>query len=182
MNTSSIFRVALRLGLPAVLVLGTALAQAQTVRRISQAAQPAAPSMAARTAAGSPSASGLASPSANPAGLNSPFPAGLTSGSGTPATNPNTPPADTVVDPATNVVGGVGVSGPIAVPRVIAGGAAGFTPLQIAQSFMGADTNRDGELTRGEALRLTIAPYSFEEMDNNHDGILSRSEYEDSVR
>jgi hypothetical protein len=57
-----------------------------------------------------------------------------------------------------------------------------YTALQIAQSFLGADANRDGELTRAEALRLTIAPSSFEEMDRNHDGILTRSEYEDAVR
>jgi hypothetical protein len=25
-------------------------------------------------------------------------------------------------------------------------------------------------------------PYSFEEMDRNHDGILTRSEYEDALR
>jgi hypothetical protein len=57
-----------------------------------------------------------------------------------------------------------------------------YTALQVAQSFLGADANRDGELTRAEALRLTIAPSSFEEMDRNHDGVLTRFEYEDAVR
>jgi hypothetical protein len=65
-----------------------------------------------------------------------------------------------------------------------AGGSAGLphTALEIARSFIGADANRDGELTRGEAQRLSILPYSFEEMDRNHDGVLTRSEYEESVR
>jgi hypothetical protein len=57
-----------------------------------------------------------------------------------------------------------------------------YTALQIAQSFLGADANRDGELTRAEAQRLTLMPFSFEEMDRNHDGILTRSEYEDALR
>jgi hypothetical protein len=57
-----------------------------------------------------------------------------------------------------------------------------YTALQIAQSFIGADANRDGELTRAEARHLTIMPYSFEEMDRNRDGILTRFEYEDAVR
>jgi hypothetical protein len=61
-------------------------------------------------------------------------------------------------------------------------GSGPYTALQIAQSFLGADINRDGELTRGEAQRLTIMPYSFEEMDRNRDGILTRFEYEDGVR
>jgi hypothetical protein len=57
-----------------------------------------------------------------------------------------------------------------------------YTALQVAQSVLGADGNRDGELTRAEAQRLTLAPYTFEEMDRNHDGIITRFEYEDAVR
>jgi hypothetical protein len=57
-----------------------------------------------------------------------------------------------------------------------------ITALQIAQSFLAADLNRDGELTRAEAQRLNLMPNSFEHMDRNYDGILSRFEYEDGVR
>ena len=52
----------------------------------------------------------------------------------------------------------------------------------MAQSFRAADANLDGEVTRGEAQRLMFMPMSFEEMDRNKDGILSRSEYEDGLR
>ena len=73
--------------------------------------------------------------------------------------------------------------GGVAAARGSAGmGGGPYTALQIAQSFLAADANRDGELTRAEAQRLTIMPYSFEEMDRNHDGILTRSEYEDALR
>jgi hypothetical protein len=61
-------------------------------------------------------------------------------------------------------------------------GSGPVTALQIAQSFLAADGNRDGELTRAEARHLTLMPYSFEEMDRDHDGILTRSEYEDAFR
>lgn len=57
-----------------------------------------------------------------------------------------------------------------------------ITDVDIARSFLGADANRDGELTPVEAMRLTLMPRSFEDMDLDRDGILSRSEYEDGVR
>lgn len=64
-----------------------------------------------------------------------------------------------------------------------ANGPAGpYTPLQIAQSFLGADINHDGDLTRAEAAHLAIKPSSFEDLDRNHDGIITRFEYEDAVR
>lgn len=47
-------------------------------------------------------------------------------------------------------------------------GAGPYSAVQVAQSFLGADLNRDGELTRAEAQRLMIAPYSFEEMDRKN--------------
>jgi hypothetical protein len=77
---------------------------------------------------------------------------------------------------------GAGGYGVPAGPQYPAMGAGPYTALQAAQSFIGADANRDGELTRAEAQRLTIMPSTFEEMDRNHDGILTRSEYEDALR
>ena len=86
------------------------------------------------------------------------------------------------VIPQTAVMGAGGGYGVPAGPQYLSGGPAPFTALQIAQSFLGADANRDGELTKGEARRLAIMPSTFEEMDRDHDGILTRFEYEDGVR
>jgi hypothetical protein len=68
---------------------------------------------------------------------------------------------------------GAGPSGP---------GPGPYTALQLSQSFLQADANRDGDLTRAEAQRLTIAPLGFDDMDRNKDGLVSRSEYDDSTR
>jgi hypothetical protein len=53
-----------------------------------------------------------------------------------------------------------------------------WTIAQVRQSFEFADSNGNGELTRGEAQHLTIMPSTFEEMDANKDGVVSREEYE----
>ena len=53
-----------------------------------------------------------------------------------------------------------------------------WTPAQIRQSFEFADSDANGELTRAEAQHLTIMPRSFEEIDENKDGVISRAEYE----
>jgi hypothetical protein len=53
-----------------------------------------------------------------------------------------------------------------------------WTPLQIRQSFEFADSDGNGELTRAEVQQLTIMPRSFEDMDENKDGVVTRSEYE----
>lgn len=100
---------------------------------------------------------------------------------GSPSVNP---PADALVVPQTNMLGGRAYgAGTGAEAAPVAGMVAGPYPaLQIAQSFLGADLNRDGDLTRAEAQRLAIAPYSFEEMDRNRDGILTRFEYDDAAR
>lgn len=145
-----------------------------------------------------------------PAGLISPtpFPAGLPpvvvpTASTLPA--PGTmvsPPIDGTVLMSPNAVGNLGnagVANPVnrdaaaagatmgagggaSTPRTVPSGAGPYTALQLAQSFQGADSNRDGELTRAEAQRLTIMPTSFDEMDRNRDGVISRSEYEDGSR
>lgn len=163
------------------LVLAAGASLAQTAGRVRGATQPTAPAAAARPAT---SPSGLPAPSTtNPAGLNSQFPAGLTGAEAT-ATNGSiiAGPDAAPVDPGagTQVMGGAG--GVPASRRSTGPGSGGFTAQQVAQSFLGADANRDGELTRGEAQRLSIAPYSFEEMDLNKDGIITRFEYEDGVR
>jgi len=53
-----------------------------------------------------------------------------------------------------------------------------WTPQQIRQAFDAADADSNGVLTRAEAQQLAIMPRSFEDMDENKDGVVSRSEYE----
>ncbi|MBK0391396.1 EF-hand domain-containing protein [Ramlibacter algicola] len=62
----------------------------------------------------------------------------------------------------------------------VAGGP--MSPLQTAQVFAQADADADGLLTRAEALRLQVVTMSFDDMDTNRDGVVSRSEYDDSLR
>ncbi len=155
------------LGCAASLALIALPAPAQTrlpgVKAVPQPAAPPAPP-ATRPSLGT----------LNPTGLNSQFPAGLPSPGDTPAGSP-------AIDAGVATPGAMGGAGAVQRPAAVLG-AAGYTAQQIAGSFIGADLNRDGELTRAEAQRLTIAPYSFEEMDRNHDGVLTRFEYEDAVR
>ena len=56
--------------------------------------------------------------------------------------------------------------------------AARWTAEQIRQAFDLADSDSDRQLSRGEAQRLSILPRSFEDMDQNKDGVLVRGEYE----
>jgi hypothetical protein len=65
---------------------------------------------------------------------------------------------------------------PTAAPQP--GPAASWTAEQIRQAFALADSDSDGQLSRAEAQRLSILPRSFEDLDQNKDGVLSRSEYE----
>jgi Ca2+-binding EF-hand superfamily protein len=53
-----------------------------------------------------------------------------------------------------------------------------WTAQQIRQAFDAADADSNGVLTRAEAQQLTILPRTFEDMDENKDGVVSRSEYE----
>jgi hypothetical protein len=55
-----------------------------------------------------------------------------------------------------------------------------WTPQQIRQAFDAADADSNGELTRAESQQLSILPRSFEDMDQNKDGVVSRSEYENA--
>ncbi len=53
-----------------------------------------------------------------------------------------------------------------------------WTAAQVREAFDLADSNSNGELSRAEAQQLRILPRSFEEMDQNKDGSLDRTEYE----
>jgi hypothetical protein len=120
-----------------------------------------------------------------------------TGGTGTDANAPGTPvnPSPIIVDangnplPVVNaggaVLGGTAVMGAGATvrgPGQTTGGAGGFSATDVARSFYFADANHDGELTRSEANRLSLRSMTFEEMDRNFDGIISRFEYDDSMR
>lgn len=158
-----------------------------------------------------PPTPGLALPNAAGLPSTSPFPAGIPSlpraaapaeaaTANAPAPSaPVTPALDGTVLMPSSAIGGNGNRNFIAAPagsptaamgaggvgnasRVGPSGAGPYTALQLAQSFQGADSNRDGELTRAEAQRLTIMPTTFDEMDRNRDGVISRSEYEDGSR
>lgn len=195
MKMSRPFRRLSWLGFALTLMAGAPQSQAQTAKRsVGSLVNPQAPAMtsgAASTAA--PNPTGPSSPITNTADLPSRFPTGLSLPSAKPPdrspTAVNTPPPKTPtgepaepagVEPKTPAVrasryGQVesAAMSPVSGP---------YTALQIAQSFLGADANRDGELTPAEAERLTIMPYSFEDMDRNRNRILTRSEYEDAVR
>jgi EF hand domain-containing protein len=147
----------LRLGCALALLAATSLSQAQSMRSVQPAAQPTRPS-------------GLVSPAPSPGDQTSQSPAGLRSPT----------PVDAGVAPQSRGTRAPAVAD--RTPQATNASHGPYTALQIAQSFLGADANRDGELTRAEAQRLSIMPSSFEEMDRNHDGILSRFEYEDGVR
>ncbi|MEJ8835498.1 EF-hand domain-containing protein [Ramlibacter sp. AN1133] len=95
----------------------------------------------------------------------------------TPGTTIATPAVTAAV--ATNVMGaGATVRG----PGQTVGGAGGFSATDQARSFFFADGNHDGDITRAEFGRLSISTMTFEEMDRNYDGVISRFEYEDSMR
>lgn len=178
MNTLCAFRCASRLGCIFVVLGSASLSLAQpSVHAVPQQSAPAAapapgvPSAPAPSGSTPPFPAGLPSPMPNPAGLPSPLPPNLAS----PGTPPGSPPIDAGVAPLPSAPRAFRQG---AVEPPPAAGPGPYTALQIAQSFIAADANRDGELTRAEAQQLAIMPASFEDMDRNHDGVLSRSEYE----
>jgi opacity protein-like surface antigen len=180
-----------RLAAVAVCAAAASAAYAQKVQSVPNTAAPSATQRAAQSAP-------------NPAGLRSTFPAGITSGSGA-AVSPNPIAQSTTVIPptGTGVTAGpgldntlpdnsgnnnasntsvLGAGATVRGPGQRTGGAGGFSATDVARSFFFADANKDGELTRSEAGRLSIQSMSFEEMDRNFDGIITRFEYEDAVR
>jgi hypothetical protein len=89
-------------------------------------------------------------------------------------------PGDVVTAPNTAVLGaGPAMPGPT---QYLNSGAGGYSAIDIARSFYIADANHDGILTQAEARRLTIMSQSFEVMDRDFDGTISRAEYEESLR
>jgi len=120
-----------------------------------------------------------------------------------PADSPNTTTGGFLVPGSTIVTPGIGIGTGIATPTTATptvatnvlgagatvrgpgqtvGGAGGFSATDQARSFFFADANHDGDLTRAEFARLSITTMTFEEMDRNYDGVISRFEYEDSLR
>lgn len=203
MNASRTTHRALRLGCALAVLAGATMSWGQTPSRsVRGVPQPAAPAGIAPGVAGSgmPSPSGLPSPLPSPGGLTSQFPAGLPSplpnpadsaapampnpaSPGTPGGSPYTGTAPQTPGTGTRPGGYGGGYGGVyggAAPAAGVAGSGPYTALQIAESFLAADANRDGQLTRAEAQNLTIMPGSFEDMDENKDGVLSRSEYENA--
>jgi hypothetical protein len=198
--------------LAALLLLGCfAQAQAQNRSVTAVPPRPAPATITPATPGpGVPNPAGLPSTMPYPAGIPSlpnattPAPNTTASTAGTPATTttpvtaaPYTPPLDGTVLMPSSAIGSTGTAvnnytanptatmgaggGPNA-PQTVSSGAGPYTALQLAESFLRADANRDGELTRAEFQRLTIAPVSFDEMDRDHNGVVTRSEYDDATR
>lgn len=186
------------------------LAEAQGQVRSAQRVMPSAAARAAQAApnpaglrppvpAGLTSGSGAAvatdpvAASAPVAGLGTP---NATAGATTPetvapgmaTTGPGlaTVPGGTVGDAIDTRVLGAGaapgygfVRGP---QQTVPTGALGLNAVELARAFLGADRNGDGELSRSEAQRLSLGGLSFEEMDRDFDGVISRGEFEDGLR
>jgi len=182
--------------LAAAAVCVAAAASAAHAQRVQSVPNTSTPSPTQRAAQSAP----------NPAGLRSTFPAGITAGSGA-AVSPNPIAQSTAVIPpnGNSVTAGpgmdnslpdnsggdnngnnntavMGAGATVRGPGQGLGGAAGFSATDVARSFFYADANKDGQLTRSEAARLSISTMPFEEMDRNFDGVISRFEYDDSVR
>jgi hypothetical protein len=169
--------------------LGT-FAHAQSSPGKVTAVTPVAPPAARASGAPAP---GLPSPS----GLRSQFPAGLTAatigiprtetgtgggsggsgtggGGGTTGGNGNAGSGGDFTPPATNVMGA-------GAPQPWGVGPGPYTVVDAARSFLLADANRDGELSRAEARRLSLGQFAFEELDADHDGVVTRWEYDDAM-
>ena len=183
MKTRPFFLIAIAC---AALAASTA-ALSQRITPVPQPARQAAPVGVATF--GRPSPAGLPSPV--PAGLTPPTAPSLTPPTSYNLSNPGTPPGSPAIDAgiAQPMVGGAGggyVAGPPQSNVMGAAGAgfgrSGFSAVDVARSFIEADGNRDGDITRAEARRLAIMPMSFEEMDRKFDGVISRFEYDDATR
>jgi hypothetical protein len=89
----------------------------------------------------------------------------LAAGAQTPGTTAGSPPGTQPAPPATPAQ-------PLPANR--------WTVAQVREAFQLADVNGDGQLTRAEAQRLPIMPRSFEDTDQNKDGVLTLDEYQAS--
>jgi hypothetical protein len=72
------------------------------------------------------------------------------------------------------------ISLPIAIASVAQLALAGAAPAADAPSFEQLDVNKDGVLSRSEAAKLPSMDFSA--ADKNRDGALSRSEYEAAIK
>ena len=110
---------------------------------------------------------------------------GTTSTTTTPGTTTGTTAGTTgaaVVSGFAGVTNGVPSVAPSRSQTLQTMGGGPLTSLQISQLFAQADADNDGLLTRAEALRLPLVTMSFDDMDTNRDGVVSRSEYDASLR
>jgi hypothetical protein len=186
----------------ALALLTASYAQAQRVRvQPSATPHPSASTLAARA---TPNPAGLRPPV--PAGLTSGSGAAvatnpvITDNANNPNVGTSVPGMTTV---PTIIVGGGGTGTPTGVPglqsaaaataymgaggargpsQYVGSGGSGYSAVDLARSFLYADADHDGELSASEARGLAIAPMTFEEMDRNFDGIISRFEYQDATR
>lgn len=55
-----------------------------------------------------------------------------------------------------------------------------WNAAQVRRAFELADSDSNGELTRAEAQRLIILPNTFEQIDQNKNGVVELGEYEAS--
>ena len=96
-------------------------------------------------------------------------------GTSAPSATSGTAPAAPPVAPVVQVAPGQAVVVQTLPPSA-------WTAAQTKQAFDLADSDGSGELSRAEGQRLSILPRSFEDMDANKDGSLSRAEYETGFR
>jgi hypothetical protein len=76
---------------------------------------------------------------------------------------------------APNVTGPAQPVAPVPAPAPPAGR---WTLAQLQEAFTLADSDNNQQLTRAESQQLVILPRSFEDLDQNKDGVLTRPEYE----
>ncbi len=69
-------------------------------------------------------------------------------------------------------------SAPQAAPKFSIGPGSNSSPLVATASFDRADANKDGQLNVKEAAKLPAIGQRFKELDADHNGTLSREEFE----
>ena len=94
---------------------------------------------------------------------------------------PGTPPAPPAAPPAAAAPAASAAQPLPATPGTPPPPPSRWTATQVREAFDLADSDSNGELTRAESQQLRIMPRSFEDMDQNKNGVVDRSEYEGSV-
>ena len=181
MNSQPLALVAIVCG--ALLAAPAADAQPRRAAAASQPSRQMAPPGVATFA--TPSPSGLTPPM--PASLTPPMPPSLNlpgpPNISAPGVAPGSPPIDAGVAQPLAPSGVAVVTVPYARGSANAMGfgrvpGGRYSAVDIARAFLDADINHDGDLSRDEAMRLEI-PVPFDALDRNHDGVLTRFEYDD---